>query len=478
MNYLHTYVINLQSRKDRLEHITSELNKLNVKYTRFEAIKKDNGAFGCSLSHINCLIMAIQNKYPLTMICEDDAKFYLTSNEFNNLVNDFYNDNNANVLCVIGWTTDCSGHNVNYRKLISYNDLFNVSYNITTTTCYIVKQNYYKILLENFVISANGLISNEKKASHIYALDQYWKQLQRKDVWVIPKKIAGKQLIDFSNITNTVSHYDFLFFNNTVNYISTILQGRLGNQLFQIAVTYALYYQYNLTPLFSDDSIYFKNIFNNIVSCSSLTYSKIQFKKINEINLKYNEIKLNNLDASYQLNGYFQSPKYFEKYKKQILELFDLDLHHKMQIKHIYQKIKLENKLCVSLHVRRGDYMSLKHIYVNLQKDYYNSAVNLFPNALTLFVIFSDDIIWCKQNLNYPNMWFIDKKYEIDLPQEVVELYLMSLCDHNIIANSSFSWWGAWLNQNPNKQVIAPKHWYVKQNMDNSDIYCDNWTVI
>jgi hypothetical protein len=91
------------------------------------------------------------------------------------------------------------------------------------------------------------------------------------------------------------------------------------------------------------------------------------------------------------------------------------------------------------------------------------------------YIIFSDDISWCKENLS-----FLNNKIFIEGNTDFQDLYLMSKCKNNIIANSSFSWWGAWLNTNKDKIVIAPKKWFGISNshLDTSDLYCNNWVTI
>ena len=107
--------------------------------------------------------------------------------------------------------------------------------------------------------------------------------------------------------------------------------------------------------------------------------------------------------------------------------------------------------------------------------DYYNAAKKELSalNDNIIYVIFSDDIEWCKKEFNDPS-------YVIsDLNNPYTEMCAMSLCDHNIIANSSFSWWGAWLNKKSDKIVIAPSQWFGKLLInDTSDIYCKNWIKI
>ena len=103
--------------------------------------------------------------------------------------------------------------------------------------------------------------------------------------------------------------------------------------------------------------------------------------------------------------------------------------------------------------------------------EYYRSAVDLIGKE-KLFFIFSDDINWCKNNFD-----FIENKFFIENNKDYEDLILMSLCSHNIIANSSFSWWGAWLNSNPNKIIISPKKWFGnKYNFHNTkDLYNEKW---
>ena len=104
--------------------------------------------------------------------------------------------------------------------------------------------------------------------------------------------------------------------------------------------------------------------------------------------------------------------------------------------------------------------------------EYYKNALDIIGGYENLYV-FSDDINWCKTNLKFKNMVFVEGNDDVE------DLWLMSLCDHNIIANSSFSWWGAWLNINPNKKVISPKRWFGEQtNLSSDDIIPVSWTKI
>lgn len=268
-------------------------------------------------------------------------------------------------------------------------------------------------------------------------------------------------------------------------YISCDLRGGLGNQLFLVACVYALSFEHNLTPvfkkidsspsIFKNRSVYFDTILKKINVISDDEYNKINFVKLDEGSQNYKKIQLEK-NKSYMLHGYFQSPKYFKKYMSQITELLELD--SLAEIRNYYDNVKKDHKTTVSVHVRRGDYLALSHFHTVLSVDYYDSAMKYFDKS-ALFIVFSDDIEWCKNNLNIPNVYFIEN-IQSRIPSDLFELFLMSMCDNNIIANSSFSAWAAYLNKNENKKVIAPRKWFVPpvSNDQISDIYDDDWIII
>ena len=177
------------------------------------------------------------------------------------------------------------------------------------------------------------------------------------------------------------------------------------------------------------------------------------------------------------LNGYFQTEKYFDEFRDSILSQFTFKSPYKDSAESYIQTIRKENKDAViaSIHVRRGDYVMFPDHHPPCSFNYYNNAMEELRilNENIIYVIFSDDVEWCKTEFNDPN-YIIS-----NLENPYTEMCAMSLCDHNIIANSSFSWWGAWLNVNPDKIVIAPSRWFgdLIQN-DTSDIYCKNWKTI
>jgi hypothetical protein len=165
----------------------------------------------------------------------------------------------------------------------------------------------------------------------------------------------------------------------------------------------------------------------------------------------------------FSVESYFQSEKYFENIKDAIREEFKLKNPISSESQKWSEKIK-NSLMPISLHIRRGDYISnpkTKEFHGVCDTEYYKKAIELLNKKIGKFdiFVFSDDIDWAKKNINFTkNIYFVSNSKMPDYE----ELYLMSLCKHNIIANSSFSWWGAWLNQNPDKIVLAPKNWFAK----------------
>ena len=169
------------------------------------------------------------------------------------------------------------------------------------------------------------------------------------------------------------------------------------------------------------------------------------------------------------LEGYWQSEKYFKGIETAIREAFVFKKHITDPVSHLSDHITSVNS--VSVHVRRGDYLKLQHMYALCSLEYYEKAVQLLSGKvqapLVLFV-FSDDIDWCKENFKFQaELHFIQTE---DLYKD---LFLMTKCRHHIIANSSYSWWGAWLNAHTDKIVIAPAKWYEQK--ESPDIYPQNW---
>jgi hypothetical protein len=175
------------------------------------------------------------------------------------------------------------------------------------------------------------------------------------------------------------------------------------------------------------------------------------------------------------LSGVWQSEKYFKDMENIIRKEFTLREDVTKKTEDWINKIETTHS--VSIHIRRGDYISNKK---TIQKhgvcpiEYYTKAVQFVSGKLQdpKFFVFSDDVEWAKNNLviNYQTYFVSD----INIP-DYEEIIIMSKCKHNIIANSSFSWWGAWLNENKNKIVIAPKKWFSSNYTDTKDLIPQNW---
>jgi hypothetical protein len=189
---------------------------------------------------------------------------------------------------------------------------------------------------------------------------------------------------------------------------------------------------------------------------------------------KYNPNIINKTGSLY-LMGYWQTEKYFSPIRNLLLKEFTIKYPQDSKNKQLSEIIQACNS--VSVHVRRGDYISNSDYFQFhgvCSIDYYIKAVNYIAGLIDNphFFIFSDDPIWTKSNINIPYpTHFMDHNAN----QDYDDLRLMSQCRHNIIANSSFSWWGAWLNQNPNKVVCAPKKWYKNENINTNDLVPLDW---
>lgn len=170
--------------------------------------------------------------------------------------------------------------------------------------------------------------------------------------------------------------------------------------------------------------------------------------------------------------GYWQSEKYFKDIRERLLGAFrfaasDTDL------------VKFGDRLnkdgYVSVHVRRGDYLFNPDVYAGVcTQEYYLRAMDCIKEKAgnDNWIFFSDDMAWVRENLYVPNAVYFDKSM-FDRYQDWYDMYFMSRCRHNIIANSTFSWWGAWLNQSADKIVIAPRRWH--KNNETPDIWCEEW---
>ncbi len=285
--------------------------------------------------------------------------------------------------------------------------------------------------------------------------------------------------------------------------ITSILYGGLGNQMFQYAAGRALSLRHQV-PLCLDiewfsrkqDSAtvrtYQLSIFKNITATIDETSSTLHFRGIIKHIKKHLPFShtiqephfaywpgFSQLTPPIVLDGYWQSEKYFMDFEKEIRHDFTFpDLPEK--VKEISSQI-LNTPNSISIHIRRGDYISnpqTQAFHGNLQQRYYSDALKIIKNNYgnTTIFLFSDDPQWTRENFDCcGNDATIIDLVSPDAPH--LDMHLMSLCRHHIIANSSFSWWGAWLGQEGGL-TIAPRRWFADTSVDTSDIIPEKWIQI
>lgn len=253
-------------------------------------------------------------------------------------------------------------------------------------------------------------------------------------------------------------------------------KGWLGNQMFQYASLVGIAenrgFQYTVPP--NDDSrIHDYNLFNffEMKNCKNIGYidaptfygftpEEINAHYPHSSAFEFNEKLFNECPDNMNINGFFQTEKYFKNIRNRILEDF--------KFKKDYD---LPTDQYISLHVRRNDYLLSGPNFAQCSIEYYRQAIDSINVNLPV-VVLSDDIAWCRENI--PGDIFAEGNTNDH------DLYIMSKARHNIIANSTYGWWGAWLNQNPDKIVVAPSVWFGPAliHHDTKDLYPPEWRVI
>jgi len=268
----------------------------------------------------------------------------------------------------------------------------------------------------------------------------------------------------------------FLIFSQP--FVTAELQGQLGNQMFIIAAAVSLALDCNAEPIFPDlmtqtkwnvplnrEKVFFR--VNSSFATENLQYS------YHEPYFHFHPI------PNYQnmiLHGNFQSEKYFRRHKREICDLFAPSQEIVEYLEGRYADI-IHASNTVGVHLRTYEiepYLPSRSLHLTYGVDYFEKAMALFPEE-TLFVVFSNEMEWCKKELSDVNR----KIYFVEGESHYHDFYLMSLCKDQIISNSSYSWWAAYLNKNPNKRVVAPGIWFnPAQIADTYDLYQEDWIVI
>ena len=285
------------------------------------------------------------------------------------------------------------------------------------------------------------------------------------------------------------------------------LQGGLGNQMFQYGLASILAKKNNSQVLV--DLCFFDQtekrlghtprnfelaVFNNSY-IPALAADLLFFKQLSVVNMMKRKLGLNYpklydetsfgfcgkvflIKTPVYLRGYFQSYRYFIGYESFLKGLFSFPVD-KLDSTNKKLLIDIKGLNTIAIHIRRGDYVNdefTQQFHGNCSLEYYVKAISLIMarnKDLTLF-FFSDDSDWVKEefkNLPYPKQFIDNNRNE----NSWKDMLLMSSCNHNIIANSSFSWWAAWLNTNPEKIVIAPKEWFKAKDFENKTLLPEEW---
>jgi hypothetical protein len=247
--------------------------------------------------------------------------------------------------------------------------------------------------------------------------------------------------------------------------------GGLGNQMFQVAHAVAQGKKNNIPTKFrceswtpmqgKQPSAYKDNIFKKL----DFDWVETNIVRHNEFSWIYNDLIVD-WSTSVEFYGYFQTSKHFLGYKEYIKNLFEPDAIFLEEIYEKYPKLKLNNT--VSIHIRLGDYKENPHIHPSISVEYIQRALELIEEPSHIF-IFSDDKNWVSTNLSLENSTVVNE-------EDWKELWMISLCQNNINSNSTFSWWGAFLNRHENKKVVVPSIWFGPGGpRDYQDLYERDW---
>lgn len=257
------------------------------------------------------------------------------------------------------------------------------------------------------------------------------------------------------------------------NLITANLMGGLGNQLFEAAHALSQGWKHNREVIFHPSSWtpgqgrgaenYINNVFRNLKFSENIG----NFTQVNEGAFEYSGV--NPLETNTSFYGYYQSTKNWFGYDDRIREIFQPPTDFVEKYKKKYPQLLQENTL--SLHVRRSEYLQFPEIHPTISVEYIQKALELIGDYSTVFV-FSDDHDFVKNNLNLTNAIYVNE------PEDWEELWLMGLCQNHIISNSTFSWWGVFLNTNKNKKIIAPSTWFGPKGPNSKDIYEPYWNLV
>lgn len=254
--------------------------------------------------------------------------------------------------------------------------------------------------------------------------------------------------------------------------ISTHLMGGLGNQMFQIAKALVEGYKLNRRVKFFLPRNQFMDLlhplsrFHTILRNCELSFKTFDAEKIIEHQFTY--APLAPVEGNTLFWGYFQSSKHFVGFEHEIRQFFAIPSFFKWYFKIKYPAIFKENS--ISIHIRRGDFLNFPEIHSSLELNYYKKSLEKIAQKGDIF-IFSDDLDWVKAEWPELKATFVQEKFDY------LELWLMSLCQHHVISNSTFSWWASFLCDRRNSITVAPSLWFGPKGENAKDLYEQHWIL-
>lgn len=239
--------------------------------------------------------------------------------------------------------------------------------------------------------------------------------------------------------------------------ITAFLAGGLGNQMFQIAAAYSLALDNNDEAVFDFTRCWTPNQGNHAINYIKNIYKHLRHQEgiINIVEQEYHEPEGSSFEHIPYTNnliirGCFQDVRFFNNHYDKIKKIFNIEEKYKDFLLTRYKQLEDFTKL-TSVHVRRGDFLKFPDAHPLCTKEYYTLAMKELPNQDFIFI--SDDMNWVRDNFKGENIFYSD------VNNDILDLTLMTMCSNNIIANSTFSWWGAFLNPNKTKKIISPAGW-------------------
>ena len=269
--------------------------------------------------------------------------------------------------------------------------------------------------------------------------------------------------------------------------------GRLGNQMFQYAGLRGLAAHHNYDWKIPSPSETFSRSNYGLFECFKMgsvtpdNFGQTSAQTITSGCFHFNEQFFNNLPDGVDISDYFQTERYFSHISDTIRSDFQFKDDILENCKEVIDSV--ENP--IFMHVRRGDYLNCSDFHPFVGMDYYKKALELFPKDVTV-LLFSDDMHWCRQQEFFNGENFLHSEFNMryNIPCDTnngpemslipyYDLCMMSLCKGGVIANSTMSWWAAWLMENPSLPIVTPTPWFGPKSNDNTvDLIPTRWTTI